>query len=151
MTHPKARTRALTIMLGCLALTALFFAGTASAASRGYRLHNNSDKTLELVSATALPATLCNGFICVNTHHPIAFEGRPSDGSTLKPGAVDAWELKYQFQNTYAAELKYKVLGTDAIVTYTIETSTYTNDSACKVAPPSAGKCTAGGLQLGFS
>ena len=110
-----------------------------------------SDKTLELVGATALPATICNGFICVNTHHPIAFEGRPSDGSTLKPGAVDAWELKYGFQETHAAELKYKVLGTDAIVTYTIETSTYTNDSACKVTPPSAGKCTAGGLQLTFA
>jgi hypothetical protein len=151
MTHPKARTRVLAIMLGCVALTALLFAGSASAASRGYRLHNNSDKTLELVSATALPATVCNGFICVATHHPIAFEGRPSDGSTLKPDAVDGWELKYKFQETHAAELKYKVLGTDAIVTYTIETSTYTNDSACKVTPPSAGKCTAGGLQLSFN
>jgi hypothetical protein len=151
MTHPKVSARALTIMLGCVALTALLFAGSASAASRGYRLHNNSSHSLELVSATALPAVVCNGFICVDTHHPIAFEGRPSDGSILKPGAVDGWELKYKFQETHAAELKYKVLGTDSIVTYTIETSTYTNDSACKVTPPSAGKCSAGGLNLSFN
>jgi hypothetical protein len=151
MTHPKARARALTIMLGCVALTALLFAGTASAASRGYVLHNKSDKTLELVNASALPGTVCNGFICVDTHHPIAFEGRPADGSTIKPGASINWELKWQFQTTHAAELKYKILGTDAIVTYTIETSTYTNDSACKVTPPSAGKCTAGGLNLSFN
>jgi hypothetical protein len=151
MTHPKARTRALTIMLGCLALTALFFAGTASAASRGYTLHNKSDKTLELVNASPLPATICNGFICVDAEHPIAFEGRPADGSMLKPGAKINWELKYQFQHTFAAVLKYKVLGTDAVVTYTIETSTYTNDSACKVTPPSAGQCTAGGLGLSFN
>jgi hypothetical protein len=151
MTHPKARTRALTIMLGCLALTALLFAGSASAASRGYTLHNKSDKTLELVDATPLPATICNGFICVDAEHPMAFEGRPTDGSMLKPGAKINWELKYQFQHTFAAVLKYKILGTDAVVTYTIETSTYTNDSACKVTPPSAGQCTAGGLGLSFN
>jgi hypothetical protein len=150
MTHPKARRRALAIMLGCVALTALLFAGSASAASRGYILHNKSNKTLELVNASPLPATICNGFICVDTHHPMDFEGRPADGSTLKPGAKVNWELKYKFSDTYAAELKYKVQGTDAIVTYTIETSTFSNDSACKVTPPSAGKCTAGGLQIAF-
>ena len=151
MTHPKARKRVLAIMLGCVALTALLFAGSASAASRGYTLHNKSDKTLELVNASQLPATICNGFICVDAHHPIGFEGRPDDGSMLKPGAKVNWELKYQFQHTFAAVLKYKVLDTDAVVTYTIETSTYTNDSACKVTPPSAGQCTAGGLGLSFN
>jgi hypothetical protein len=45
------------------------------------------------------------------------------------------------FGNTYAAELKYQILGTEATVVYTIETSTFSNDSACKVTPPSAGKC----------
>ncbi|HWH20652.1 MAG TPA: hypothetical protein VN671_08965 [Solirubrobacterales bacterium] len=151
MTHPKARARALAIMLGCVALTALFFAGTASAASRGYTLHNSSSHTLELVDASPLPATVCNGFICVQTHHPMKFEGRPDDGSTIKPGAKVNWELKYGFQETYAAELKYKILGTSSIVTYTIETSTFTNNSACKVTPPSVGKCTAGGLSIGFA
>ncbi len=32
-----------------------------------------------------------------------------------------------------------------------IETSTYSNNSACKVTPPSAGNCTAGGTALGFN
>jgi hypothetical protein len=151
MTYPKARARTLAIMLSCVAMTALLFAGSANAASRGYRLHNKSDQTLKLIGASRLPTVLCNGFICVNTEHPMDFEGRPADDSLLKPGATDAWELKYKFGDTYAAELKYKVVGSDAVVTYTIETSTYTNDSACKVTPPSAGKCTAGGTGLGFN
>jgi hypothetical protein len=75
----------------------------------------------------------------------------PPDDSLLKPGATDAWELKYGFDSTYAAELKYKLLGTDATVTYTIETSTYSNNSACKVTPLSAGNCAAGGTALGFN
>jgi hypothetical protein len=151
MTHPKARARVLAIMLSCVAMTALLFAGSASAASRGYRLHNKSDHTLKLIAATPLPTVLCNGAICVKTDHPMDFEGRPANDSLLKPGATDAWELKYVFGHTYAAELKYKVVGSDATVTYTIETSTFSNDSACKVSPPSAGKCSAGGTSLGFN
>ncbi len=151
MTHPKARARALAIMLSCVATAALLFAGSASAASRGYRLHNKSDQTLKLIDASRLPTTLCNGVLCVKTEHPMEFEGRPDDGSLLRPGATDAWELKYKFGDTYAAELKYKVVGSDATITYTIETSTFSNNSACKVSPPSAGKCTAGGLSLAFN
>lgn len=30
---------------------------------------------------------------------------RPANGSLLAPGATDAWELKYYFGETYAAEL----------------------------------------------
>jgi hypothetical protein len=59
------------------------------AASRGYR-----------------PSVLCNGPIYVKTEHPMDFEGPPADDSLLKPGATDAWELKYGFGSTYAAELK---------------------------------------------
>lgn len=151
MTHPKARTRTLAIMLSCVAMTALLFAGSASAASRGYRLHNKSNHTLKLIEASRLPTYVCNGTICVKSEHPMDFEGRPANGSLLKPGATDAWELKYSFGDTYAAELKYKIVGTDDTVTYTIETSTFTNNSACKVNPPSAGKCTAGGTSLGFN
>ena len=61
MTHPKARARALAIMLSCVAMTALLFAGSASAASRGYRLHNKGDETLKLIGASRLPTVLCNG------------------------------------------------------------------------------------------
>jgi hypothetical protein len=151
MTHPKARARALAIMLSCVAMTALLFAGSANAASRGYRLHNKSDQTLKLIEASRLPTVLCNGTICVKTEHQMDFEGRPENGSLLKPGATDAWELKYKFGDTYAAELKYKIVGTEATVTYTIETSTFTNNSACKVSPPSAGHCSAGGTSLSFN
>lgn len=150
MIHSKARTRALGVMLACVAMTALVFAGSASAASRGYRLHNNSGHTLKLDKAAPLPTVLCNQTICAKTEHPMDFEGRPGDGSLLKPGGVDTWELKYFFGKTYAAELKYSVEGSNATVTYTIETSTFSNDSACKVTPPSAGKCAAHGTSLAF-
>jgi hypothetical protein len=150
MGHPKAGARALAIMLSCVAMAALVFAGSANAASRGYRLHNRSSHTLKLEGASPLPTVLCNGAICVKTSHPMDFEGRPGDGSMLKPGATDAWELKYSFGNTYAAELKYQVVGSSATVIYTIETSTFSNDSACKVTPSSAGKCSASGISLSF-
>jgi hypothetical protein len=151
MTHPKARARVLTIMFSCVAMTALLFAGSANAASRGFRLHNHSDQTLKLVGASRLPAVLCNGTVCVKTEQSMDFEGRPADDSLVKPGGVDAWELKYVFGHTNAAELKYKVVGSDTMVIYTIETGTFSNDSACKVTPPSAGQCTAGGTTLGFN
>jgi hypothetical protein len=151
MTNQKARARVLAIMLSCVAMTALLFAGSANAASRGYRLHNKGDQTLKLIGASRLPTVLCNGTICVKTEHPMDFEGRPGDDSLLKPGATEAWELKYKFGDTYAAELKYKIVGTDATVTYTIETSTFSNDSACKVSSPGVGKCSASGTTLTFN
>ena len=77
-----ARTGVLTLALICVAAGALFVAGPASAASRGYTVANKSDKTLKLVGAERMPATVCNGFICVETSHPMDFEGRPGDGST---------------------------------------------------------------------
>lgn len=138
------------IALACLLATGLATAGPASAYSRGFRLKNNSDKTLTLIGASKLPARLCNGPHCVNTHHPMRFEGRPADGSTLKPGGVDGWELEYLPGEIYAAVLKYRIGDNDGIVEYTIKTNTFSNDSSCKVTP-GAGKCSAGGLQMGFN
>lgn len=106
-------------------------------------------KTLTLIGASKVPARLCNGPHCVNTHHPMRFEGRPPDGSTLKPGGVDGWELEYLPGET-SAILKYRIGDNDGIVEYTIKTSTFSNDSSCKVTP-GAGKCSAGGLQMGFN
>jgi hypothetical protein len=152
MRSTKSRTRTLAILLTCATMAALLTAGTASAASRSYEVHNRSDHALELVGATPLPQVICNFGICVPTHHPMAFEGRPDDGSVLKPNSDSAWELKYFFGHTYAAVLTYAVQGIkDAKVEFTIETSTFSNNSACKVTPPSAGNCTAGGRTLGFS
>ena len=48
------------------------------------------------------------------------------------------------------ALLKYAIVGTHATVEYTIETSTFSNNSACKVVPANAGTCTAHGLSLNF-
>ena len=125
--------------------------GVAHAASRGYRVSNESSHALKLESASHVPTVVCNGTICVPTHFPMEFEGRPADGTVLKPGApAQAWELKYGFGHTYAAVLKYKIEGTDATFEATLETSTYSNDSACKVTPASAGSCTAAGLKIAF-
>jgi hypothetical protein len=136
-------------LLVCLALAALCFSATAGAYSRGFRLKNDSDRTLTLIGVSKVPARLCNHDRCVNTHHPMSFEGRPKDGSTLRPGGVDGWELSYLPGETYGAILKYEIGDHLGIVEYTIETKTFSNDSSCKVTP-GAGKCSAGGLQLGF-
>ena len=133
-----------------VAATLLTQTGIASAASRGYDVHNASKHTLKLEKAEPLPNVICNGTICVPATHPMDFEGRPANGSTIKPGGKDRWELKYGFGLTYAAVLKYKVEGTDATFEATIQTSTFSNDSACKVVPASAGRCTAGGTTITF-
>lgn len=148
----RRTARLATIALACVlaAATVLVTAGPASAYSRGFRLKNNSEKTLTLIGAFKVPARLCNGPHCVNTHHPMRFEGRPPDGSPLKPGGVDGWELEYLPGETYAAILKYRIGDNDGIVEYTIKTSTFSNDSSCTVTP-GAGKCSAGGLQMGFN
>ena len=107
-------------------------------------------------SATQLPSVICNSVLCVPTHYPIAFEGRPQDGAVLDPGALPHdWELKYGFsfiphETQYAAVLTYKIVGTDGTVEYTILTTPTTNDSACKVIPAHVGHCTAHGLTLTF-
>jgi hypothetical protein len=150
MTHPKGRAGAAAVLLACLVLAALFFAGPASAYSRGFRLTNTGDKTLTLIGASRVPARLCNGYHCVQSHHPMSFEGRPKDGSTVKPGGVDVWELQYLPFEIYGAILKYEVGDHLGVVEYTIQTSTSSNDSSCKVTA-GAGKCTAGGLGLSFN
>jgi len=101
----------------------LLAAGPADAASRGYRLDNKSSHDLKLESAKPLPGFVCNASICVETGQPMDFEGRPANGSVLTPeGAPHAWELRYSFGHTYAAQLKYAIVGTHATVEYTIET-----------------------------
>jgi hypothetical protein len=141
--------RGIAATLVCLALGALCFASTASAYSRGFRLKNDSERTLTPIDVSKVPARLCNHDRCVNTHHPMGFEGRPKDGSLLKPGGVDGWELQYLPGETYGAILKYEIGDHLGVVEYTIETKTFSNDSSCKVTP-GAGKCSAGGLGLAF-
>jgi hypothetical protein len=84
-----ARTSA--VLPACaVAATLVVQTGVASAASRGYRIHNDTKHTLRLEKASHLSTVLCNGSICVPTNYPIDFEGRPADGSQLKPSATDS-------------------------------------------------------------
>jgi hypothetical protein len=144
--------RSAAIVPACaVAATLVGQTGVANAASRGYHVSNESSHALTLVGASHVPTVLCNGSICVPTDFPMDFEGRPKDGDVLEPGGpAQAWELKYGFGHTYAAVLKYKIGGTDGTFEATIETSTFSNNSACKVTPASAGSCTAVGLKIAF-
>jgi hypothetical protein len=131
-----------------VAATMVAQTGVANAASRGYRIHNEGSHALKLEKAAAIPTVVCNGSICVPTYFPMEFEGRPANGSVLKPSASDTWELKYGFGYNYAAAVTYKVEGTGATFETTLETSTFSNNSTCKITPSSAGTCTAKGLNI---
>jgi hypothetical protein len=155
MRYPQARIGASALFLTCSVAGALLTAGPASAASRGFKVDNRSAHALQLQGVKAVPSYTCISFTnCVPTHHPIDFEGRPGDGTVLQPGKTDTWELKYGFSVfggvQYAANLSYKVQGTDATVDYQIYTYSTTNESSCKVTPTTAGRCTAEGVKLSF-
>ena len=130
-------------------------AGPASAASRGFEIHNQSSHVLVLQGVNRVPSYTCVSFAnCVPNHYSMEFEGRPKDGSSLQPGASETWDLKYGFSIfggvQYAANFSYKVQGTDAVVDYNIYTYSTSNESSCKVTPTAAGRCTAAGLKLTF-
>jgi hypothetical protein len=155
------RRRIATVAACVAAGTTLLQTGVAGAASRGFRLHNDSRHALRLQSAVHVPRLICGpatrGVHCVPAHYPMEFEGRPSVGAVLAPGgAPHAWELKYGFDLVhlltiqYAAELTYRIEGTGATVSYVIATTPTTNDSECKVVPAHDGRCTAEGLKLTF-
>lgn len=149
-------------LLACAVAGALLTAGPATAASRGFRLHNNSRHALRLESATHVPRVICgpgsSSIHCVPAHYPMQFEGRPGNGAVLKPGGPpQAWELKYSFDLVhlltiqFAAKLTYKIEGTDGTVEYVIATTPTTSDSECRVIPAHVGRCTGDGLKLTFS
>jgi hypothetical protein len=80
------------------------------------------------------------------------FEGRPANGAVPNAGHTHVWELKYGFSIfggvQYAANLWYKIAGTEGTVEYTIETWSTSNESACKVQGTSQFACTAAGTNL---
>jgi hypothetical protein len=168
--HPAVDNRAPALrrrrsrLVGILVLMAALFglvlttAGPASAASRGFTLTNNSTSTLRLESATKVHHVLCVSGHCVHgVAYPMEFEGRPHDGTEIRPGGTQTWELKYGFnlvnlnEVQYAAKLTYKIEHTNGKVEYTIETTPTANNSTCVVIPASDGACTAEGLTLTFS
>ena len=85
-------------LVGTLA-GALPTAGSASAASRGFIIRNDSNTAITVAGARAIPRVICIGFKCVpGSNYPIDFsEGRPPDGDVLTPRSTHAWELKYGF------------------------------------------------------
>jgi hypothetical protein len=81
----------------------------------------------------------------------MAFDGRPRDESYLDNGRLDRWELRYLFGSIFAAKIKYRIPLAHARVEFTIITSSFSNDSTCRVIPASAGHCSAHGLRLEFN
>jgi hypothetical protein len=151
----RARLGASAVVLACAVAGTLLTAGPASAASRGFKVSNDSSQALRLETAKPVPTYVCRDpSFCVPTHHAMDFEGRPADGSVLQPGGVDTWELKYGFSLLggvqYAANFWYKIGSNGGTVEYTIEVYSTANESACKVFPAQAGRCTAAGTKLTF-
>ena len=146
-------------VLICVVAGALLSTGAASAASRGFKLRNESDRVLHLQRAEAVPYLNCDlpqGTGCMVSHYDMAFEGRPDDGAELHPNLTHTWELKYRFSITggvqYAANLVYNIDG-GGRVEYTIETWPTSNDSECQVFGQTARSefsCTAEGRTLTF-
>jgi hypothetical protein len=148
--------RSIVLLLLALAACGLLGVGTASAASRGFLIHNVSRVGLDLKSVKPVPTGLCSGTShCVKPYYPMDFEGRPSDGSGLDPDHWDWYELKYGFSPLggiqYAADLVYEIEGTDATVEYRIEVWSTANTSECKVHRSKAYTCTARDTRLTFS
>jgi hypothetical protein len=147
MNAVKSRRSLIAMVLGCVLAASMFVAG--------FRLQNKSNVELKLIEAKSVPTYVCNSTVhCVASHYPIDFEGRPGDGSVLKPNGTDTWELKYKFGLFggvgYAANLWYKIVGTEDMVTYQIETYNTSNESSCKVIGTQKYTCVAGGTDLEF-
>ena len=141
-------------LVGTLA-GALLTAGSASAASRGFIIRNDSDTAITVVGARAIPTYACFDFKCVPTFYPIDFsEGRPPDGDVLTPRSTNAWELKYGFDIRggvqFAANVVYRINGTGATVEYTMYVFPTSNDSFCKVIGTTKFTCSAEGRDLTF-
>jgi Pentapeptide repeats (8 copies) len=134
--------RWLSAIAACVLMGLLWAAGSASAASRGYLIHNYIDGDLRVVGATSVPAD-------PGVFYHFGFEGRPHDDAVLESrGGVQDWQLKYEFGRSYAARLLYKIQGTDGSVAFRIQTSTTSNDSTCEITGVSGYFCTAEGLVL---
>jgi hypothetical protein len=147
---------ALAILLACGLAAALLTAGPASPASRGFKVENNSSRDLQLVKVERVPTVVCvnPNIRCVGSEHDMAFEGRPADGAVLSPGRSHQWELKYSWSPIggvqYAANLWYRIEGTDDLAQYTIYTYPYSNESFCNIRGTAKFGCGAAGTKLEF-
>jgi ABC-type phosphate transport system substrate-binding protein len=149
------RAGTVVVLMAVVAALGLLSAGTASAASRGFKLHNTSEVALKLQAAKPVPTVICASTAhCATTQYPMDFEGRPDNGSTLAAGGTHTWELKYGFSPfggvQYAADLWYDIAGTSATVEYKIEVWSTSNESQCTVHGSSKYSCSAAGTKLTF-
>jgi hypothetical protein len=154
---PKARWRggSAAVLLVVIGALGLMSAGPASAASRGFSLHNLSRADLKLESVKPVPTGLCfPNTHCVKPLYPMAFEGRPDVGSEIEPDAWEIFDLKYGFSPLggiqYAADIVYGVVGTNATVEYKIYVWSTANTSECKVHGSAKYSCTATDTRLTF-
>ena len=93
MSDKRTRLGTLTLVLTCAVAGALLITGPAGAASRGFKIHNNSSHALHLEAVKRVPTYVCAS----RTHYKMDLEGRPADGTVLHPGHENAFELKYGF------------------------------------------------------
>lgn len=153
---PKRTQRRVLAVAGataCALSAGLMTAAPANAESRGFVVTNNSANTLRLESVRTVD---CDSYIlCPLGNYPFDFEGRPHSGSEIPPKGSQRFELKYRFSffhmTQYAAQLTYKVEKTNAKFEVFIYTTPSSNNSDCEVVPASAGRCTAGGLDITFT
>ena len=160
-------------VLTCIAAGALLSAGPAGAASRGFKLHNQSSEVLAVAEVFPVEYLKCDvvprarpdvGFRedCKRHAYPIGFEGRPPVGAELHQHSIHDWELKYSFSASggvqYAASLFYTITDRTTgekrgYVVYNIQTWSYSNESSCNLTTPAAAShfvCTAHGTTLTF-
>ena len=158
MRRMRARAGAWTVLVACAVAGALPAAASSkrSDGSRGFFLDNESNRVVILINATKVECSPARGVDCDNGRRPMGFDGRPPDGAQLYPHSLHRWELKYTnvvFSNAvqWAAHLHYRIAG-GGEVSYTIETTTYENNSRCHVTTPEQAHftCTAHGRDLTF-
>jgi hypothetical protein len=87
MSRRTTHLAASAIVLACALAATLLTAGPASAASRGYKIHNLSSHPLKLEQVNQLPNPDARRDPLSRKFFDIGFEGRPTDGDVLKPGA----------------------------------------------------------------
>lgn len=135
----------------CAAVAALCPTMPAIASpSRGFEVENQGNTWAYVEGAERVERCPNHEPDCHETY-PMAFEGRPRDGDHLDNSRFDRWELRYMFGHIYAAKITYRISFSDARVEFTIITSSFSNDSTCRVIPASAGHCVAQGLRLEFN
>jgi hypothetical protein len=158
----RAGTRLLgPVVLACAVVGALLAqTGVASAASRGFDIHNlTRDTTTTIARDLRLQSVQKVKEGCVQLPERCApnfllfdFEGRPHQGDLLRPTPFPLlvphrFEIKWFLGNRYGAEATYNIEGTNAQLQVTMVTNGQLpggNVSTCRILHAPIGSCTAG-------